>query len=82
MKFAVLFPHLGERQRRLFMGPRAGCQAGGVRELPSGGRAGETAVRKACTDSKAARYGGRTKEHGGRAVAGGGLQPAGRPRLR
>lgn len=47
MKFAVLFPHLDERQRRLLMAAEAGVLGhGGVRAVARAAGVSETTVRK------------------------------------
>ncbi|MEV8036277.1 ISAzo13 family transposase, partial [Streptomyces sp. NPDC086182] len=51
VKFAVLFPHLNERQRRLLMAAEArGLGHGGVRAVARTAKASETTVRKGMLD--------------------------------
>ncbi|MGW2825773.1 ISAzo13 family transposase [Streptomyces sp. NPDC001443] len=54
VKFAVLFPHLDERQRRLLMAAEArGLGHGGVRAVARAARVSETTVRKGVSDLEA-----------------------------
>ncbi|MFK0201626.1 ISAzo13 family transposase, partial [Streptomyces lavendulae] len=47
LKFAVLFPHLDERQRRLLMGAEARVLGhGGIRAVAQAAQVSETTVRK------------------------------------
>ncbi len=49
-KFAVLFPHLDERQRRLLMGTEARLLGhGGIRAVARAARVSETTVAMACS---------------------------------
>lgn len=56
VKFAVLFPHLDERQRRLLMGTEARVlRHDGVRAVAQAAAVSETTVRKRCSNSRRAR---------------------------
>uniref|UniRef100_UPI000D14F965 ISAzo13 family transposase n=1 Tax=Streptomyces hirsutus TaxID=35620 RepID=UPI000D14F965 len=54
VKFAVLFPHLDERQRRLLMAAEAqGLGHGGIRAVARAAKVSETTIRKGVSDLEA-----------------------------
>jgi hypothetical protein len=56
VKFAVLFPHLDERQRRLLLGAEARSLGhGGIRAVARAAGVSETTVRKGVDEVKGAR---------------------------
>ncbi|MFC5857167.1 ISAzo13 family transposase, partial [Streptomyces chlorus] len=67
VKFAVLFPHLDERQRRLLMAAEAqGLGHGGVRAVARAAGMSETTVRKGVSDLEAGEsLSGRVRRPGG-----------------
>ncbi|MFI9600286.1 ISAzo13 family transposase [Streptomyces sp. NPDC052043] len=67
VKFAVLFPHLDERQRRLLMGAEVrGLGHGGVRAVARAAGVSETTVRKGVSDLEAGEFLlGRVRRPGG-----------------
>ncbi|GHG25210.1 hypothetical protein GCM10017667_71430 [Streptomyces filamentosus] len=67
VKFAVLFPHLDERQRRLLMAAEArGLGHGGIRAVARAAGASGTTVRKGMSDLEAGQFlTGRVRQPGG-----------------
>ncbi|MFH9742648.1 ISAzo13 family transposase [Streptomyces roseolus] len=67
VKFAVLFPHLDERQRRLLMAAEArGLGHGGIRAVARAAGASGTTVRKGMSDLEAGQFlTGRVRRPGG-----------------
>ena len=83
LKFAVLFPHLEERQRRLLMGAEARILGhGGIRAVAQAAEVSETTVRKGVDELEAgAEPLGRVRRPGGGRKRAAEVDPGLRPAL-
>lgn len=83
LKFAVLFPHLDERQRRLLMGAEArGLGHGGIRAVAQAAEVSKTTVRKGVDELEAgAEPLGRVRRPGGGRKRAAEVDPGLRPAL-